>query len=339
MRQVILESPRELHVVDAIDVTPAVGELLVEVKTTAICGTDVHIYDGGTLVDYPRVLGHEVSGVVQDFSDGVTQFNLGDSVAVNPNLICGNCERCILGKENLCESGRLLGREIDGTLREFLVVPQINAFRLPPAVTFISGALIQPLSTVVHAQRLADIRSHESVAVLGQGATGLMHTQLAKLSGASPVIAVGRTPAKLELAESMGADHVVNAADVDPVYETLRLTDGQGADVVIEAIGKPETLRQAIDAVKPGGRVIAFGISPDPLLALDLYRMYLAERTLIFPRAMIRADFHRAVSLVASGKIDLGPMVSADYALEDAAAAFRFAEEDPSKVLRVALHL
>ena len=339
MRQVVLESPREFKVVDAFDPAPGIGEVLVEVKTSAICGTDLHIYNGGTPVDYPRVLGHEVAGVVHGVGEGVTEFGLGDAVAINPNLICGDCERCILGKENLCERGRLLGREVDGTLREFLVVPQVNAFKLPPAVTFVAGALIQPLSTVVHAQRLADIRSTESVVVLGQGATGLMHTRLSKLAGASPVIAIGRTPAKLELAEAMGADHVVGAADDEPVVEVWRLTGGQGADVVIEAVGRPETLLQAMQLLKPGGRLIAFGISPEPLPSLDLYRMYMTETTIVFPRAMSRADFHRAVALVATGKIDMAPMVSANYALDDAADAFRFAEEDPSKVLRVALHL
>ncbi|MFH1140695.1 MAG: alcohol dehydrogenase catalytic domain-containing protein, partial [Chloroflexota bacterium] len=183
---------------------PRFGEVLVEVKATAICGTDLHIYAGQTPVVYPRIPGHEFAGVVEQVGEGVTEFSPGDSVVLNPNFSCNNCELCILGKENLCLDSRLMGRETDGSLREYLTVPQTLVFKMPSHVSFAEGARVQPLSTVVHGQRLADIKPGESVVVLGQGATGLMHTRLSKLAGAYPIIAVELAPWKLDLALEMG---------------------------------------------------------------------------------------------------------------------------------------
>ena len=337
MRQVILDGPRSTRLSEAPTPVPAPGELLIEVKATAICGTDVHIYSGDVPVAYPRVPGHEVAGVVQEVAAGVTSIVSGDPVAINPNLNCNSCERCIVGKENLCVNIQLMGRETDGVLRQYLTIPQTHAFKIPSHVSFAEGALMQPLSTVVHAQRLADIKPTESVAVLGQGASGLMHTRLSNLAGAYPVIAVGRSRWKLDLAEQMAADHVVSAAEEDPVPHVRRLAGGDGADVVIEAVGRPETIQQALDMAKPGGRVVVFGISPTALPSLDLFRMYLTEKTIIFPRATTRADYYRAVRVVDSRRLELKSLITQEYALEDSGAALQFAEEQQSKVLRVVI--
>jgi L-iditol 2-dehydrogenase len=337
MRQVLLQSPRRLELSEGTPPTPAAGELLVQVKATAICGTDLHIYTGQTSVTYPRVLGHEVTGIVQDMGAGVTAFRPGDAVVINPSLDCGNCELCIVGKENLCVNIQLMGRETHGTLREYLTIPQTHAFKLPSHASFAQGALIQPLSTVVHAQRLTAIKATESVVVLGMGASGLMHIQLSKLAGAYPVIAVGRSQWKLHLAQQMGADVVVRAVQQDPIAEVLQFTGAQGADVVIEAVGIPETFRQALEMTKPGGRVVGFGISPHPLPDLDLYRMYLKEMTLMFPRATTRADFHHAVALVASKRVTFKPLITREYPLEEATNAFQYAEQEQAQVLRVVI--
>lgn len=337
MRQVVLRSPRHLELDEVAPPQPAAGELLVEVKATAICGTDLHVYTGQTPVTYPRVLGHECTGIVKHMGPGVTAFQIGDPVVINPCLDCGNCELCLVGKENLCVGATLMGRESDGTLRECLTIPQTHAFKLPSHASFEAGALIQPLSTVVHAQRLTSIKATESVVVLGMGASGLLHIQLAKLAGAYPVIAVGRSPWKLELALQMGADLVVKAMAHHSVAEVIRLTGGLGTDVVIEAVGIPETFQQALEMSKPGGRVVGFGISPQALPSLNLYRLYRQETTLLFPRATTRADFHHTVALVASKRIVLRPLLTREYALEEARRAFAYAEQEQSRVLRLVI--
>ena len=337
MRQVLLESPRHLAISETPPPAPRANELLVEVRATAICGTDLHIYSGDTPITYPKVPGHEASGVVESVGEGVTDFSPGDAVAIHPNFNCDTCELCVLGKEHLCAGGGLMGREYDGSLRDYLTVSQARAFKLPAHCSFGEGALIQPLSTVVHSQRQSAIRPMESVVVLGLGASGLMHVRLSSLAGAYPVIAVGRSQWKLELARIMEADVVVGAAQQDPVAEVLRLTGGLGADVVIEAVGIPETIQQALEMVKPGGRLLQYGISPRPLPSLDLYRLYRKELSIMFARAATRADFHLATAMVAAKRIDLLPLITREYPLIDSAAAFRFGEEERSEVLRVVI--
>ncbi|MDA0768746.1 MAG: alcohol dehydrogenase catalytic domain-containing protein [Chloroflexi bacterium] len=211
MRQVELQGPKDIKITEAAEPKPGVGEVLVEVKATALCGTDVHIYSGDTPVAYPRVPGHEATGVVREIGEGVNALALGDHVVFNPNLNCWSCERCILGKENLCQSIQLLGREVDGTMSQFLIMPDTHSFRIPNDMPFGLGALIQPLSTAVHAQLLVDIQPSESAVVLGLGGTGLIHVRLSKLAGAYPVIAVGRSPWKLKLVDKFGADIIISA--------------------------------------------------------------------------------------------------------------------------------
>jgi len=211
LRQVELQGPKDIKITEAAEPKPGVGEVLVEVKATALCGTDVHIYSGDTPVAYPRVPGHEATGVVREIGEGVNALALGDHVVFNPNLNCWSCERCILGKENLCQSIQLLGREVDGTMSQFLIMPDTHSFRIPNDMPFGLGALIQPLSTAVHAQLLVDIQPSESAVVLGLGGTGLIHVRLSKLAGAYPVIAVGRSPWKLKLVDKFGADIIISA--------------------------------------------------------------------------------------------------------------------------------
>ena len=337
MRQVELRGPRDIKVAEAADPTPSVGEVLVEAKATALCGTDIHIYAGDTPVSYPRVPGHEATGVVREVGEGVDAFAPGDHVVFNPNLNCWSCERCILGKENLCESIQLLGREVDGTMSQLLTMPQTHTSRIPDDMAFGLGALIQPLSTAVHAQSLVDIKPSESAAVLGLGGTGLMHVQLSKLAGAYPVIAVGRSPWKLELADKFGADIIISARDKDPVAEVRRAAGGDGANVVIEAVGSPETMHQALAMTKPGGRMLGFGITPLPWDGIQLLQLYLNQLTMMFSRATTRANFFRTVNLVTSGQIDLAPLLTREYDMADAAEAFRATEEEQSQVLRVVI--
>lgn len=337
MRQITLESPRNLMMTEAPAPAPKPYELLVEVRATAICGTDLHIFAGHTPVTYPRVPGHEVSGVIEAVGEGVIDFSPGDAIVINPNFSCGVCELCVLGKEQLCASGGLMGREADGSLRDYLTVSQTRAFKLPGHLSFAEGAVIQPLSTVVHSQRQVAIKPMESAVVLGLGASGLMQVALSKMAGAYPVIAVGRSQWKLDLAREMEADVVVNAGRQDPVAEVVRLTAGLGADVVIEAVGIPDTINQALEMVKPGGRLLQYGISPSPLPSLDLYSLYRKEMSIIFTRAATRADFYLAAAMVASNRINLKPLITREYPLSESAAAFRFGEEERSEVLRVVI--
>ena len=286
--------------------------MLVGVRSVGVCGTDVSIFHGSIPVDYPRVLGHEIVGQVLD---GETPFPHGARVIVDPNIACGACDRCAEGRENICGTARLLGRDRDGGLQERLVVPASNLYAVPRAVPDHVAPAIQMLATCLHGQRLAAIRRGESVAVVGLGVTGLMHVQLAAMYGAAPIVGVSRSPEKLAMGTAMGAA-VVAAADEPDLEHRVREATGGGADLVIESAGAVATLGVAVRLARPGGRVLAYGTITESEGSFPFYDLYYKELDVISPRAATAPDMVAASAVVAAGSVDLEPLVTDRVPLE-----------------------
>jgi 2-desacetyl-2-hydroxyethyl bacteriochlorophyllide A dehydrogenase len=226
---------------------------------------------------------------------------------------------------------------MDGSLAEHVVLPERYLYPLPDHVPLAAATLIETLATVRHAQERAHVGAGDSVVVLGQGAAGLLHTQLARLSGAAPVIAVSRSPAKLAMARRMKADRVVDGSRDDVVADVLDATRGQGADVVIDAAGVPELIAGAIAMLRPGGRLVVYGISHRPVPDFSLFPMYLKELTLYGSRALTPSDFEPAIRLVASGAVAVDGFVTASYPLDGAPDAFAHYERAPESILRLVI--
>jgi 2-desacetyl-2-hydroxyethyl bacteriochlorophyllide A dehydrogenase len=337
-RAAVLEAPRRLAVVDRAVPTPGRGEARVRIAATAVCHTDLEIYTGRhPNVRYPVIMGHEASGVVDEIGPEVTIIKLGQRVVINPIIACGTCDCCARGQGNLCRRAGLMGRELPGSIAEHVVLGESYLHPFPEHLSPVTATLIETLATVRHAQERARVAAGESVVVLGQGAAGLLHTQLARLSGAAPVIAVSRSAAKLAMARRMKADHVVDATQGELVAAVLDATGGQGADVVIDAAGVPELIGSAIAMLRPGGRLLVYGISHRPVPDFSLFPLYFKELTLYGSRALTPADFEPAIRLVASGEIDVEGFVTASYPLEDAAAAFAEYERAPEAILRLVI--
>jgi len=337
-RAAVLEAPRRLAVVERAAVTPGRGEALVRIAATAVCHTDLEIYTGRHPgVRYPVVMGHEASGVVEAIGPEVTRLRPGQRVVINPIIACGACDCCARGQGNLCRRAGLMGRELSGSLAEHVVLAERYLHPFPEHLSPVTATLIETLATVRHAQERARVAAGESVVVLGQGAAGLLHTQLARLSGAVPVIAVSRSAGKLAMARRMKADHVVDASAQDAVAEVLAATNGEGADVVIDAAGAPELIGAAIAMLRPGGRLLVYGISHRPVPDFTTFPLYLKELTLYGSRALTPGDFAPAIQLVASGAIDVEGFVTASYPLEGAADAFADYERAPESILRLVI--
>ena len=338
MRAAVLQAPRKLEVVERSMPQPGPGEARVRMASTAVCHTDLEIYTGKHPgVHYPIVMGHESTGVIDAVGDGVAGLKSGEHVLINPIIACGHCEECLRGASNLCSNAGLFGREVDGSLTQYVTLPSRYLHVLPPNLPFAQATIIETLATVRHAQRRAGLVPGESVVVLGEGTTGLLHTRLAVLTGAAPVIAVSRTRWKLDMAARMGAHHLVETSVEKAVDEVRQLTAGKGAHLVIETAGAAASLKSGVDMLRPGGRLCSFAVSQEPVAGFTTFPLYFKEASIIGTRALKPEDIPPCIELVASGAVDTSGFVGTSYPLERAAAAFDEYERNPGGILRIVI--
>lgn len=338
MRTAALAAPRRFAMVARPLPVAGPGEVLIRTAATAVCHTDLGIYTGDHPgVKYPVVLGHESTGTIETVGDGVTGFQPGQPVIINPIISCGHCDSCRRNAQQLCRNAGLFGREVDGSLSEFVCLPMRYVHALPPAMPLADATLIETLATVRHAQQRLNIVKGESVVVLGMGTTGLLHARLAALTGANPVIVVSRTQWKLDMAMKQGAHHALDTGAEQSVAEVLRLTGGNGADIVIDTVGGDATLQAGLDMLRPGGRFSPYAVSHACCPTFTTFPLYYKEISIIGSRALSPSDMEPSIALVASGNIDVAGFVSATYPLSRTAEAFEEYERNPGRVLRIVI--
>ena len=300
--------------------TPGPGEVLVRVAACGVCGTDVHIYHGSkgsAEVVPPVILGHEFSGVVEAVGPGVDTVTPGSHVTVDPNMYCGKCRFCRSGKKQLCTRLRAYGVNLNGGFADACVVRQEQCYLLNPQVPLEYGALAEPLACAIHGIDRSGIRQGDAVCVLGGGTVGLMMVQLAKMAGASAVLLSEPVAARREAGLQVGAD-----AAIDPIHEDLparvrELLGRDGADTVIECVGNPSAARQALQACARGATVVLFAVHPvEELDEISPFEIYSKELTVT--GSFINPDTHgRAVSLINSGRIQLQPLITHSFPVEE----------------------
>ncbi len=244
------------------------------------------------------------------------------AVAIDPAIPCEFCEHCLAGNPNLCPQVRFAGTPpTDGGLQEYLAWPAHLLHPLPAGMSYETGALLEPLGVAIHAVDLAKIRLADTVAVLGAGPIGLLVIRLAALSGAVRVFATDVRADRVEAAVAFGAQEAIRVADADPGSWVRGRTAGRGVDVAIECAGAPAAVAQAIDVVRPGGSVVLVGIPPDDGVAFGAAKARRKGVTIKFCRRM-KHVYRRALALVEAGLVDLSPLVSHRYSLEELPAAF-----------------
>lgn len=333
-----LTAPRTFSLIDRTIPTVAPDHVVVRIAATAVCHTDLGIYKGNyTNLKYPVVMGHESTGVVEAVGDKVTHLKAGDPVIINPIISCGHCDMCQREMQNLCRNAGLFGREVDGSLAELVHVASKYAHPLPHDIALDDATIIETLATVKHAQDRLAVKPGDSVVVIGQGTTGLLHTQLAALAGANPVIAVSRTKWKLDLATRMGAHHALDVSAEKALGEVMRITGNQGADVVIDTAGGAATLAVAIEMLKPGGRLSPYAVSHECCATFTTFPLYYKEISIIGSRALHPTDMAPSIDLVKQGKIDVTGFVSGTFPLRKTAEAFKEYEGNSGGVLRLVI--
>ena len=322
---------------------PGAGEVQLRVTSVGICGSDLHQWSLGSIGDTkaqsPVVLGHEFAGVVVALGPEVEGLAVGQRVAADPAVPCWRCEMCRLGHPNLCRRLHFCGLwPDDGALRELINHPADACFPLPDAVSNDVGAMLEPLGIGLHAIDLAHLRVADSVAVLGCGGVGLLLIHLARLAGARPIYATDRVPERLAAAIRYGADAVFNVDREDVVAAVQRATEGRGVDVAIEAAWATETVGQAAEMARPGGRVVLVGIPAEDTLQMRASSARRKGLTVAFSRRM-KHTYPRALTLAQRGDVDLAALVTHRFPLARAAEAFHLAETYRDGVLRAIIEV
>jgi len=335
MKSVVFYGPNRFAVEDR--PTPEVGEYdaLVKVYACGICGTDVHILRGEHIVRFPVVPGHEFSGEIVEVGGKVTNVSVGDRVTVDPNIVDNTCCFCRRGEIHLCENLTALGVNYDGGFAEFCRVPAVQAYKVPDSVSLDEAAMAEPLACCIHGIDRANIVPGGTVVALGAGSIGLLLIQLARIAGASRIIVSEPDERKRHLAARFGSDVQVDPSRQDVAAEVAELT-GVGADVVIECAGRLETAQLALKLARRGGTVLQFGVvSPDQLAAVSPYDIYYRELTV--RGSFVNPFTHaRAIELLASKQVEVMPLVTHRFPLDEAARAFETAQgKDAVKVLLV----
>jgi len=315
MRAVRFYAPGDIRYEEVPRPTAGPGEVLVQVKAAMTCGTDLKTYKRGhplLIKKAPTVFGHELAGIVAGVGEGVDGFEVDQRVVSANSAPCHQCFYCREGQLSLCRNLEFL----NGSYAEYIAIPQRivqkNLLTIPDHVPFQHAALVEPFACIVHGIERSHIRLGQTVAVIGQGPIGLMFTRLAKLKGAR-VIAVDKVAFRLEKARHFGADELVNAGEVaDSVAAVRELTvDGRGVDVVIEAVGLPQTWEQALDMVRPGGLANLFGgCASGTEIKIDTRRLHYDELTIIGVFHHTPRYIRAALSLIAEGQLDCDALIT-----------------------------
>ncbi len=331
MKALVFERPHTITLKEVDAPKLGDGDILVRVKACLICGTDIRIFRGKKTKDVrlPSILGHEFAGVVAESQNGA--FRPGDAVSVAPVLPCGTCYQCTHGRENVCARRRAYGYEFDGALAEYVRVPSDyitsgNVFRVPEGLSFEEIAMAEPLACCLNGQRNSPVKLGDIVVIAGAGPIGLLHTQLAKASGATVIVSEPNS-ARRELAVAVGADYGVDPVAEDLAARVKSVSNEVGADVVILAIGIPALVNVAIDIVRKGGFVNLFaGFSVGDMPPIDVNKIHYKEINITGTSASTRKDHELALKLIANRTIDVSRIISHRFPLAQANEAFAVAE-------------
>ncbi len=325
---------------------PGPGEAQVRITTTTICGTDIHILKGEYPVERGRIVGHEPVGIIAELGVGVDGYQIGQRVIVGAITPCGQCHSCLGGTHSQCGGKALggwrFGNTIDGCQAEYVRVPFAAANLAPvPAGLTDEQVLMCPdiMSTGFGGAENAGIKIGDTVVVFAQGPIGLCATAGAKLRGATRIIAVDGMPERLAAAKRMGADVTVNFNEANPVEAVMELTNGRGADVAIEALGTQETFESALRVLRPGGTLSSLGVYSGKLtLPLDAFAAGLGDHrivTTLCPGGKER--MRRLLETVGSERVDLTPLVTHRFKLDQIEEAYALFAERRDGVLKVAI--
>jgi threonine dehydrogenase-like Zn-dependent dehydrogenase len=308
MQAVVFTAPEKMEIGHVAD--PACGrqDVIVKVTEVGICGTDVHIYHNEYYSEFPIIAGHEFCGVITEVGQDVRDYRVGQRVAVDPNLYCGECDFCRRQENNQCLNLEAVGVTRDGAFAEYVAVPARACYPLPDTLSDLQGSFVEPLSCVVHALNRLRVWPGDHAVIFGAGPMGLLLTQALCHSGAAQVAVVEKQPDRLALASRLGATSAIPAgADTAAALKALA---PHGFGIVIDATGAPQGIEQAFGYLKPRGQFLQFGVAPNSAtIKLRPYDVFKNDWTIIGSFALCYT-FDQAIAWLANGVVDVRPLVS-----------------------------
>jgi L-iditol 2-dehydrogenase len=320
MKALLLSQYRHLELTDLPVPEPRPDEVLIRVAACGICGSDVHGYDGSSGRRIPPiVMGHEAAGTIAAMGKGVSGLSEGDRVTVDSTVYCGECPPCLRGDVNLCDRRQVLGVSCSdyrraGAFAEFVVVPARIVHKLPENFAFEEAALLEAVAVALHAISLVPLQPGSTALVVGAGTIGLLLQQALRVAGCSRVLVADVDPTRLKLSRELGATSTLPAG-IDLDQQILQLTNGDGVDIAVEAVGKTETVNTAINSVRKSGSVILVGnISPEVTLPLQ---KVVTRQIRLQGSCASAGEYPRAIELLSSGAIRVKPLITAVAPLDE----------------------
>lgn len=295
-------------------------QVLIEVKACGICGTDLKIIEGGHPANDNTILGHEFVGIVKEIGDKVKDIQIGDKVVVDPNEKCGYCINCRRGDSNLCDYmalGTTFGIFQNGGFANYCVVPRSTIFKLPDNIDIIAASLIEPLSCAVHCHNIADVKESDNVVIIGAGPMGLIIESVVRKHPIKRLISIDLDQWRIQKALELGADFIINPHNQDIENEIKKVTNGEGANVIIDAVGLAETFEMATKIWAPGARLVCFGQDYRAEAKIKPNEIVRYQRKIMGSYIGYAEDFLDAIELIANRIIDAEKLITTTIPLKD----------------------
>ncbi len=336
MKALMYLGPKQMELQEVPDMAPKKGEVRIALRATGICGSDTHGYLGTTGRRIPpMIMGHESAGEVIALGEGATKFKVGDRVVLFPVKYCGHCEYCEQHLENICPNRTFLGVMTEnGTLADAINLEERLVLKMPDSMSYVQGALVEPFAVAYRSVMQAMPLDGKTVMVIGSGPIGLLIMLIARHFKAGRIVVSDVVDARLDLALRLGADYVVNGAKGD-IGEQLKAQTGKDkVDITIEAVGITPTVQQSVNYLKNKGTTVWVGAS-DKMISINMQEVVVRELTIKGNYIYNVQDFQEAMDLVASGQIDLSPLVTGTIPLSEANDMFKYLTSGPNEHIKV----
>ena len=336
MKQQLLIAPGQISFKDIPIPEPGPNEVLVKIMRIGICGSDIHTFHGKHpyVSSYPLTQGHEVSARIEKLGSGVTEFSVGDKVVIQPQDVCGTCYPCTHNQYHCCDNLKVLGFQTTGMASEYFACSTQKLVKIPPSMSYDEGAMIEPLAVACHALDLVSTIEGFNIVVLGAGPIGNLVGQIAKAKGAKAVLITDLSDFRLALARQVGIDYTFNPSKGDLATEIKNRFGLNKADLIIECVGAPSTINDAIINARKNSDILAIGVVPGkPAIDFGLVQN---NELRIHGSAMYQTkDFMTAIDLVKQQKVQLKPLMSKHFHFQDYQKTYEFLEREKDKAMKI----